>query len=238
MCAAILDQELDQKLLELTKQWDIAERRIKEAEKHHDNEVISPAVYELRYAGRKIVDALLIGLNNDWRNDSGARGQMNSYLADAIEDCVKAKHDAIDAMLDFITIWLQDTEEKLGLDELPNYFPKYFTVTGKISEWNSKIIESRSDRVSTRQEVYNDLEKNDFREILDFYVEMKNSEKRVELAIAARENKKQKLFDRTFRTSVYAAIIGAITGALLTIAASYIMLKFGLSAHGISTTSG
>jgi hypothetical protein len=52
----MLNDELDNALRELITQWNVAERRIKKAEQVRANEVVASAIFELRYAGRKIID--------------------------------------------------------------------------------------------------------------------------------------------------------------------------------------
>lgn len=215
MCAAIFNDELDKRLGELVEQWNIAERRIKKAEKKRNNEVVSSAIYELRYAGRKFIDVVDLARSNDWENDPSILDTMSAYLADATEDCVKAKHDAIDAMLDFVTVWLNDAEQKLGLDQLVSHFPQYNEVISKIAQWNEEIEASRGDRISKRDEIYNDFENADFDEILSFYDMMRQSEERVTLAI--RRAKIQN------RIKFWATILGPIVGVFLTLAVQSIL---------------
>jgi hypothetical protein len=138
----LLDQKLDKLYKQLIEQWNIAERRIKKAEQVSGNEVVTSAIFELRYAGRKIVDAQKLLLEKDWRNDTDAHDLICRYLADSIEDCVKAKHDAIDAMLDFVTIWFKDSEERIGLGHLIKIFPEYLDVTSRILGVQEKIAQS------------------------------------------------------------------------------------------------
>ena len=53
----MLDDRFDKLFRALIEQWNIAERRIKKAEQVRGNEVVSSAIFELRYAGRKLIDA-------------------------------------------------------------------------------------------------------------------------------------------------------------------------------------
>ena len=76
MCAAFLDDQLDRKLKNLAEQWDIAERRIKKAEQVRGNEVVSSAIFELRYAGRKIIDVINLAVENDWEHDPEVRDKI------------------------------------------------------------------------------------------------------------------------------------------------------------------
>lgn len=183
MCAALLDDDLDKLLEKLIEQWNIAERRIKKAEQVRGNEVVASAIFELRYAGRKLIDALQIASNEDWRENEELRDAIHRYLADAIEDCVKSKHDAIDSMLDFVTRWFYEIEETLGLSELQKYFPNYIEVTGKIIEIQDKVSESRGDRHLGRDQIYDEVEQDGYDDILSLYKAMRTSKDRVQLSI-------------------------------------------------------
>jgi hypothetical protein len=107
----MLSDKLDARLRELISQWGIAERRIKQAENARAQEIVSSAIYELRYADRKIVDLLELALTQDWENDDKSADQIHAYIEDAIEDCVKAKHDAIDAVMSFVVRWFSEQEK-------------------------------------------------------------------------------------------------------------------------------
>src|SRR6266853_4500918 len=165
----LFDHKLDRLYKQLIFQWNIAERRIKKAEQVCENEVIVSAVFELRYAGRKIVDAQLLLLDKDWKNDQDEYDNICRFLADAIEDCVKAKHDAIDAMLDFVTIWFKENEKRIGLHRLMEIFPNYIDVTAQISAVQAKIARSREDRVSARDGLYDEIEIHDYDMMLLLY---------------------------------------------------------------------
>jgi hypothetical protein len=187
----ILTDKLDDRLHELIKQWGIAERRIKQAENARAQEIVSSAIYELRYSGRKIVDAIQLALTTDWRNDEGAAEQIHAYIDDAIEDCIKAKHDAIDATMSFVIRWFSEQEQVIGLRHIQTFFPRYLEITSKISDIQEKIEESRGDRTRLREMIYDDIEKNGYDEILKLYKEMKASRERV-----ARVIRYEKLKDR------------------------------------------
>ena len=124
-----MDEELDRLLQRTFEQWNIAERRIKKAEQVRGNKVVTSAIFELRYAGREIVDALTLALESDVADNSLHRESIRRYLDDAFEDCVKAKNNAIDAVLDFVTIWFHEIETELGLEGVTKYFPDFIEQT-------------------------------------------------------------------------------------------------------------
>ncbi|GAA0757115.1 hypothetical protein FHS52_000383 [Erythromicrobium ramosum] len=79
-------------LTEIASEWGVAEEEIKLAEQIH-HKVVLPAIKELRYAGRRLADAL----------GAIARGapatEVKDLIADARFRCHCARHDVIDASL-------------------------------------------------------------------------------------------------------------------------------------------
>ncbi|SRR5579871_1225594 len=201
----LFDQKLDKLYKQLIHQWNIAERRIKKAEQVQGNEVVISAVFELRYAGRKLVDALVLLREKDWRNDPEIYDDICRFLADAIEDCVKAKHDAIDAALYFVTIWFQETEQKIGVHRLIEIFPEYMEVTSRVINVQDKIAESREDRVHNRDGIYDEIEMNDYDTILDLYDRMRISKPRVQKIVSIHEFREIAL--------LWGTVLGVLVGA-------------------------
>jgi hypothetical protein len=215
MCAALLTDDLDQLLKKLIEQWNIAERRIKKAEQVRGNEVVISAIFELRYAGRKLVDSLEITCDENWREKNESREAIHRYLADAIEDCVKSKHDSIDAMLDFVTRWFYEVEKTLGLEELQKYFPSYMEVTGKIDLIQERIAESRGNRHLGRDQIYDEVEQDGYDEILALFSNMRTSKSRIEQSIRKDKRNRRFLF--------WAAILGPIFSAILSVVATVLL---------------
>lgn len=205
----MLDAVLDQLFKDVIAQWNIAERRIKKAEQVQGNEVVNSAIFELRYAGRKIIDALQLILGADWRNDRQVYEQIRRYLADAIEDCVKAKHDSIDAMIDFVTTWFDELEKRIGLKALIQMFPEYLDVTSRIAAVQDKIAHSRQHRTTARDSVYDDIENNDYEAILQLYNKMRLSRDRVQ-AIVDGETRREWI-------SIGALAVNIVLGAIIAI---------------------
>ena len=214
----MFDDEIDAALRELQTQWNIAERRIKKAELVRASEVVAPAIFELRYAGRKLVDAMALILDSEWQCEAKTKQTILRQIGDATEDCVKAKHDAIDAMLVFVTAWFERTEGAIGLDGLVKYFPEYIKVTGKISNLYDRIAESRGDRNKSRDDIYDSIETADYAGILDLYAAMAVSETRVQAQVEAereqvRRNERRAVqAETTAHIAIWIGIAGAAFG--------------------------
>lgn len=206
---------IDSSLSELIKQWNIAERRIKKAEQVRGNEVVASAIFELRYAGRKMIDSVEVALNSDLKTDAEKRKIVLRNIADATEDCVKAKHDAIDAMLDFIVTWLNTVEESIGLKDLQVYFPGYLATLEKIVVIQNKIAESRQYRNVSRDIIYDEIECNGYDDILHLYNTMRISKDVV-----------QKEINRQRKISILRYIFDAIMAAI-----AIVSLLFMLRGH-------
>ncbi|TXM92019.1 hypothetical protein [Methylobacterium sp. WL116] len=176
----------------LIEQWNIAEQRIKRAEQVRGNEIVAAAIFELRYAGRKIVDSIELVLNFDIGTNLDKRAAVLNFVADATEDCVKSKHDAIDAMLNFVTSWFDDIEKKVGPEQLQTIFPEYLKVLGLIAGIQERIAESRADRNRLRDAIYNRIDGEEYERILNLFVTMKNSQDRVTLIAQKNRDKARK----------------------------------------------
>jgi hypothetical protein len=213
----LLGGEFEPALRALFTEWNIAERRIKRAEQTRHNEVVISAIFELRYAGRKLIDALQLSLTEDAVNDEAVKARISAFLSDATEDCVKAKHDAIDSMLDFVTRWFREAEDAIGLGAVQRFFPNYVAITAQISDAQDKISESRGNRTTLRDSIYDELERDYFDEIVRLYRTMLHSHERV-VALVKRD-------ERRDRWQRYLAVGGFAVG-ILGILAAVIMWRF------------
>lgn len=205
---ALFDNEIDKSLHELIKQWNVAERRIKKAEQVRGNEVVASAIFELRYAGRKIIDVIQLALDADIIQNNDNKLKAITNIADATEDCVKAKHDAIDAMLDFIARWFDDVEGKLSLTKINEFFPDYLNTLEKIVVIQDKIAESRQNRTNGRDGIYDDIENNGYDQILTLYNSMNVSQNRIEAEI--KKERRSKLYSRIWNGVMGLVAIGSL----------------------------
>jgi RNase H-fold protein (predicted Holliday junction resolvase) len=204
-------EPFDTALRELIKQWNIAEGRIKKAEQVRGNQIVSSAIYELRYAGRKIIDAIEITLEDPKLSSQEAKDKVHAQIADATEDCVKAKHDAIDAMMNFVTSWFNRAEQSLGLDKIQSFFPDYMETTALIADVQNKIAESRIDRNKLRDSIYDAIDKpgGGYDKIISLFDKMDQSAKRVEIVVKKERSEKKALWIVTI-VSVVVALLALI----------------------------
>lgn len=176
-------------------EWNRAEKDIKIAEQVA-NKVVNPSIKELRYAGRRIVEAILKEQNAAPADD------VIELLNDALFDCYRARHDAIDAGTSKIAIDLEIMTSRLGYEViLPVHptFPKLFQDLQKVRE---RITESRENR-DNREAIYSVLEASDFPALVKSFSELKGNE-HIMVAMAKRRRRSE--------------LIGVIGGAAAVIA--------------------
>ncbi len=132
----------------LAKEWDTAEGVIKRAE-HLNGAVVIPSINEMRYAGRRIVDAVnsLSGSHHDDGVDA------DTFLRDARLRCICAQHDALDASITFVHLHVRHLESAVGVTKLHGAFPRIADLRAEIVEISDLVVQSRAFR-NGRAEAY------------------------------------------------------------------------------------
>lgn len=163
----ILGEHLD--LLQAVRaEWDKAEQDVKTAELVC-SKVVLPAIKELRYAGRRIVDALRC-IEEDKLEEA------KDFLCDARFDCMRARHDAIDVATAKMAIDIDIMIKKLGYDCILPACANFPTIVSELTEIRIKISKSRGDRAN-REMIYSSIESVDFPSMVQSFQRMKASER-------------------------------------------------------------
>ncbi|HTT82742.1 MAG TPA: hypothetical protein VMF67_04630 [Rhizomicrobium sp.] len=152
----------------IRKEWDQAEEDIKLAEQVC-NDIIVPAVKELRYGGRRLIDLIQKIITDP------TSPEVPKLLADAEFDCHRARHDAIDAGSAKIAIQLEIMVEKLTYEVILAVYPEFRQLALQVLEVRQRIVESRRNRTE-RQKIYAVIETARFPELVGKYNEMRVSE--------------------------------------------------------------
>ncbi|MDT0506659.1 hypothetical protein [Novosphingobium sp. MMS21-SN21R] len=152
-------------LREIAKEWNKAESAIKRSEQVVGDLSI-PAISELRYAGRRLIDAL------DAAHHDGNSARIQGLLEDARFCCHRAQHDAIDAALAKIGIDLDSMTSKLGFDAILHAYPDFRTLYTDFVQARQKVAESRENR-EDRNGIYDALTAIDMPRIIDSYSNLK-----------------------------------------------------------------
>lgn len=161
-------EEYAQLLGAIAAEWDLAESDIKRAEQVCDK-VVTPSIKELRYAGRRVVEAIQASAKD------APIAQVQELLSDARFDCHRARHDAIDAATAKIAIDLGIMVEKLGHDVIIGAFPQFADFYGKLYTIRDKIVNSRGNR-DDRDTIYSIIEEVDFPELCSWHRRLQASE--------------------------------------------------------------
>jgi hypothetical protein len=138
-----MQDDLRAALASIAHEWDKAEALIKLAEKVRA-EVVLPSVNELRYAGRRLVDAWAI--HDEAESDVTARKNFDGFVNDAVFRCHCAQHDAVDATVLFVQSALNQYEAEFGLGPLTQHFPDVADLRLSLADAGDIIVSSRLHR--------------------------------------------------------------------------------------------
>lgn len=145
--------DLGEQLRRLAAHWNQIEDRIKEVEQIRAKVVI-PAINELRYAGRKFIDAW--GLYAKENRSEQDLLDMQKCIVVAEQYLMNADHDAIDAGLSFIYKNLGVVTKRYKVAKIAAHVPDLLAALDEVDENRPKIIASRRDRTK-RNEIYNSI---------------------------------------------------------------------------------
>lgn len=202
-------------LAEVADQWDKAEKLVKAAERARAQVVIA-SINELRYAGRRLVD--VYRLSEAAKKDPKTREEFDSLIREVKLFCLRAQHDAVDAMVLFLQKAVEKYETEFGLGLLGEKYPRIFEIRATLAEVDGLIIASREDRLKRAAE-YDRLAEHHFPILLAHYQHLQASrDVLLDMLVA-----KRRLESRDFRrfwwvivATVVAALAGAVVGAWLT----------------------
>ena len=194
------------RLAAIREEWDKAEADIKQAEQVC-GQVVFPSIKELRYAGRRLVEILTQIENN------ASEAVLADLFSDAEFDCIRARHDAIDAATAKVALDLENAAEKLGYLVLCQAFPKFSELRLKLAAVRGAIVKSRGNRTD-RKAIYAVLESIDFPQLVGLFSEFQASEP-VMKDMATAERRKS-LRNSIFGWVGVASLIASVIGILIT----------------------
>lgn len=163
-----ISEEIEKALADLQAEWNKAENAIKLAEQVN-GEIINPAIYELRYGGRRLVEALS-------KVTEGNQGPaVLNLLRDAHFDCCRARHDAIDAATSKVVSDLDIAIGRLGADAVLSSYPNFPGLVRKLGDVRDRIATSRQNR-DDRDAIYSVLEATNLPNIIADYRDFRANE--------------------------------------------------------------
>jgi hypothetical protein len=176
-----LSQEHLSLLRAIRDEWNRAESDIKTAETVVNN-IVMPSIKELRYAGRRIIDALML-ITDQEIGESPEK--ITALLDDANFDCHRARHDAIDAATAKIAADLEIMTVKLKYGPILQAYPDFHKLYTELVAVRNKIIISRKDR-QDREAIYSTIESVDFPALVQSFNAMRTCEPMM-IALAKKE---------------------------------------------------
>jgi|GEM_PF-5091793 len=185
---------LDQ-LSKIAAQWDKAEGVIKWAELLR-SAAVTPAIFELRYAGRRLVDAILVAGGQALDPNLTPEEQFDTYLREVAQFCLRAQHDAIDAVVCDISKKIVLMETSFGAARIQKTFPDYMRLKVQIEDVEGKIERSRAAR-KDRISIYDDIANNCIGDIIDIFRQLESCEK-VLIFVREDDDCKQRFSQWTF----------------------------------------
>jgi hypothetical protein len=193
-------EEVDALFDTLRAEWNTSEGLVKTAEQVCGEAVI-PSIKEFRYAGRRVVEAL---------HESAKGGDLakaKDFVQDAIFNCHRARHDAIDAATAIMAATLLVAVNKIGYQHILTAFPDFAKLRKELSAVRGKIRLSRENR-DDRDAIYISLNSTDFPALMVLYEDYQNAEDI--MRSLARNQRREILFLRvTTGLAVAAAVISA-----------------------------
>lgn len=151
--------------VQIQEAWNKAEEAVKRSEQIAIDVTI-PSVTELRYAGRRIVDAL---------NLASAEGDHDQKIRALLEDarfcCHRAQHDAIDVALAKIGIDLDNLTSKLGFEAVIRAYPPFQEFYATFAVAQEQVANSRHKR-EERNAIYDTIGAVDLPELIKRYKEI------------------------------------------------------------------
>lgn len=184
-------------LREIQAEWDRAEEDIKLAEQV-GNAVVFPSIKELRYAGRRIVDMIVVMLEHP-----EDQKKIDDLLADARFDCHRARHDAVDAATADIAAQLVVMVKHLTYEAILPAYPEFPALYRDLRSARDRIAGSRGKR-KDREAIYSAIEATDLVKLVGQYNDLMACEPIMKTV--AKSQRRERLISR------WGLIIGVILG--------------------------
>lgn len=210
-------RELKEMLAALLAHWREIERDIKRAELIK-SEVSIPAINELRYAGRQLLNGVLTYGNG--RMSDAQRRTLYKRLVIAEQYLLNAEHDVIDSVLKFVGDTVVFLDDEYGISEITIIYPEYPRIRQRLSECYALVMETRQD-YNKRKENYRKIKREYLEEIAGSVEQMREAEikaktirRQLEAKLAAEKARADKY--RLFNYIAGAASIVSLLLAVLT----------------------
>jgi len=162
------------RLRRLSDRWADLELRIKEAEQINESVKVS-AINELRYTGRRFMDAWLIADKEDSKITSAERVEFDTHIRLAEQYFNNADHDLSDSLIAFFSERRLHYLDRYGLIRATQMYPFLNAWIARVDEAQAIVRASRRDR-RTRDDGYTKIVREIIPELISTYRNIVNSE--------------------------------------------------------------
>ncbi|MDK9720987.1 MAG: hypothetical protein OEL53_07365 [Rhodospirillales bacterium] len=184
------------------------------------NKVVFPSIKELRYSGRRIVDALSLIIKG------GKDEDIVALFEDAKFCCYRARHDAIDVAASVISVEIEEAIKELGHKALFAGFSDFSQLWAKVRNIREKIAASRKDRAN-RDAIYKSIEAVDLESLIQQFNDFKSADPLIREYVRKEEENELKL-EQMARRGIAIGVIGGAFG-LIGIVVSVLLWLYPLS---------
>jgi hypothetical protein len=147
---------------QICREWNKAEEDVKRAEQVCE-EVIIPSIMELRYAGRRLAQAL------ELMSQGGKPREVEKSCTMQVSTAIE-QDDAIDAATAQIAKTLTIVVDKLHYSALLQAFPAFPALRAHLQKLRDKIVATRG-AAATRDRIYETVESSDFPALLALFAD-------------------------------------------------------------------
>lgn len=199
-------------LKELTDYWNRIEERVKQVENLR-GEVVIPAINELRYAGRRFLDAWAISHTSDGELSSDDQEKFDEMIAASRQYLMNADHDLGDAVCGYIGKTVRKLLTTYGIGNVRHIVPEIDEIYNKVKEAEQKRAHARKDR-SRRTALYEELSRDYVPWFWDKLAQLEDAEVRSLTFVAAQEQKLEKLNEKLQAAEKYNTLSSRINYSL------------------------
>ena len=150
----------DSQISRFCSDWNETEKWVKKGENIIGN-VVLPSINEMRYAGRRLVDAFEAAENGDGET-------AKRHLFEAQDNLIKARHDVVDSIVHHISDNANKYRESIGATNLQKHFSEYGELFDLLKKIEYKISKSREER-KNRNAIYGEIMGNDLSKLNELH---------------------------------------------------------------------
>jgi hypothetical protein len=208
----MVDEELRAALDSIEHQWNAAEEYVKRVERLRRGLVVGASINELRYAGRRLIEAYACA--KLFQSQPEQRARAFDLLREVTHFCLRAQHDAMDAAVTYIDQALEKFEREFGPDLLHDKFIHYLEMKQILQNVSDVMARSRNDR-EARNELYAQIKDDAVPTLIEHHLKLETSRVVFEAAYKRKVKNEQRDTFRFWLSMLF--IVGTFIAAVLAI---------------------